>query len=145
MVTVKHLTIKRDYKYLWIKHINGVDLSQHCAKCLLGDYDSRISKEKHEYHDLTLPDSKYHYLCGVLNYYNNLHLAFREKDGEVVRYEDANVAIEIANAELLPISAEYIDWKLPKAGLKSYHTCRNWQFANWVKRNEIKEQTGNTR
>ena len=43
--------------------------------------------------------------------------------------------VDIADAEQLPISEDYIDMEHPKAKIKAYRTCRNWQFAHWFKRN----------
>ena len=49
----------------------------------------------------------------------------------ILKVSDKGIDIEINDAEVLPISTEYIDKNHPKSNFKSYYTCRNWQFANY--------------
>ena len=37
---IKNMTVTSTFKYLWLKTVTDVDLSQHCAKCLIGEYDT---------------------------------------------------------------------------------------------------------
>ncbi len=133
---IKHLTVHANFKYLWLKTVEDVDLEQHCARCLIGSYDKRISTGIKETGEIALEDSIY-YLCGVaipFRWENNFHLAFRPSPGKSVHYESNGITIDIEDAEQLPISEAYIDWTHPKARFKSYYTCRNWQFAHWFKK-----------
>ena len=96
---------------------------------------------------IALEDSVY-YLCGVaqpFKWEKNLHLAFMPQPGSTsslrwtfmphpggaIHYESNGITVEIEGAVQLPICTDNIDQSHPKARLKSYHTCRNWQFANW--------------
>ena len=136
---IKKISITGDFRYLWLKTVVDVDLNQHCAKCLIGEYDNRISeaKKKAEVLDMELEDQVY-YLCGVANPFvwsNNFHLAFRPLDGSSIIYSTNGITIEIEGAERLPISVDHIDTTHPKAKFKTYHTCRNYQFAHWFYKN----------
>lgn len=134
MITIKGMTVTKPFKYLWLKHITGIDLSVHCAKCLKGEYISRINNRITTEKDICLQDGIY-YLCGVSLPYvwdNNFHLAFAYSQGETIDYCSNGIHILIKNARALPISTEYIDWGNPKAKSKAYNTCRNWQFAHYL-------------
>ena len=79
--------------------------------------------------DLDPEGAPYFYLCGVTPVYaENLHLPFRFCPGGRVVYEDANVCIQIEDAEQIDILP------LPDAVLNSerygerFTTCRNFQF-----------------
>ena len=61
---IANLTIDANFRYLWLKTVRDVDLTQHCARSLVGEYDKRISPAQRVIHDLDLQDSVY-YLCGV--------------------------------------------------------------------------------
>lgn len=40
-----HITIERGdrgYRYLWLKYVTGIDLSQHCARSLHGPYSPSV-------------------------------------------------------------------------------------------------------
>ena len=84
---------KSDWTYLWLKTVTGVDLSKHCAKCLIGDYIKFDSVN--ELKNIT------HYLCGVYkgwNYNKNLHVAFTYEKGNTMIIKEKNIIIEIENA-----------------------------------------------
>lgn len=127
------MTVEKSFKYLWLKTVVDVDLMSHCAKCLIGEYNDNISNTTEPIEDLKL-DNEIHYLCGVsepYNWNNNFHLAFMPSKGDVITLEDKGISIAIVNAKIIPISESYIDYDHKKAKFKSYHTCRNWQFAHW--------------
>lgn len=139
MILIKNLTVSKPFMYIWLKNVNNVNLNQHCAKSLIGDYSPYINKNVKEISNLELEDNIY-YLCGVskpYNWFNNFHLAFKYSEGTSFTYENNGISVEIENAIQLPISKDYIDYSLPKAHLKSYNTCRNWWFANYFKSHEI--------
>ena len=124
------------FKYLWLKTVEGVDLSQHCARCLVGEYSKSMSNATERAVNIPLEDSVY-YLCGValpFNWHHNFHLAFRPCPGSVVEYESNGIHVVIEDAENLPINAGYIDPDDPHAETKAYNTCRNWQFAHYYKK-----------
>lgn len=132
---IKNMTVTSTFKYLWLKTVTDVDLSQHCAKCLIGEYDTRINNRIAEAADIPLSNSVY-YLCGVAYPYNwskNFHLAFRPCEGNVLTYQSNGISITIEDAIELPIDPRFNHH--PKMIYKSYSTCRNWQFANWFNDN----------
>lgn len=138
-MNIKLLNVQSNFRYLWLKKIHDVDLSKHCANCLIGEYDNRIKKEVKIYENLHLSDNIY-YLCGVaypFKWENNFHFAFKPKVGSIAQISYNGITIIVEDAEQLPIDEKYIDWQLPKAKFKSYHTCRNWQFANFLKSSHI--------
>ena len=130
---IKSIEVEGTFKYLWLKSVRDVDLSRHCARCLVGDYDGRINNRLREAHDIELFEDVY-YLCGVSSPYkweNNFHLAFRRKDGSTIDYSSNGVTVRIEGAERLPIDAKYNNPADMHYRTKSYCTCRNWQFANY--------------
>lgn len=66
---INHISVNANFKYLWLKTVKGVDLEQHCARCLKGEYDKRISPAMKEGRGIALEDSVY-YLCGVAQPFN---------------------------------------------------------------------------
>ena len=132
---IEKLIVKFNFKYLWLKHVEGVDLDVHCAKCLLGEYDGRVSSRTKELYDVPLENGIY-YLCGVSQPFvwsNNFHLAFQNGEG-TVSVERNGICVVISGAVELPVTpdaSEHINH--PKIKFASYNTCRNWQFANWLK------------
>lgn len=120
----------RNFRYLWLKYVTGFDLSVHCAKCLVGEY----SKRRFTDGSLLLDEfpAEYYYLCGVVMPYkwaDNLHLAFRYKEGGRIEYNDGHTRIDISNAEAIPIRTLPSYSLHPKGKFVTYNTCRNWRFA----------------
>lgn len=125
------LEISKPFKYLWLKSVHDVDLNQHCARCLIGNYDERVSPLKYHIENIDLKDHVY-YLCGVSEPYkwsDNFHLAFIKDENSKIDVNYNGVHVVIEGGKQLPISAKYE--KHPKMMYKSYSTCRNWQFANY--------------
>ena len=134
IMIIKEITVNGNFKYLWLKTVKDVDLSQHCARCLIGDYDNRINNGTKEEHDIKLNDGDIYYLCGVAFPYkwgNNFHLAFRYKDGSNIEYSNNGITVKIEDAERLPIDSKYNNPLDKHIHTKAYCTCRNWQFANY--------------
>lgn len=133
--TIKQFATSEDFKYLWLRYVEGFDLTHHCAKCLIGQY-SKLFKYGHKVTSLkneTLDEcsAKYYYLCGVTTpyrYADNLHIAFKYKEGSTLIYNDGRTTLVIDNAEKIEI--EKLDYNKESVGdLPEYYTCRNWQFA----------------
>lgn len=132
MLKLQTLKINASFKYLWLKSVAGVDLSNHCAKCLIGKYDSRVNSTVKEAADILLNEEVY-YLCGVSQpfvYEKNFHLAFKRSQGSTLKIERNGVYVVIENAVEIPFTADDIDYSLPQSRKREYYTCRNWQFAN---------------
>lgn len=142
MITIKKISVTGKFKYLWLKYINGIDLTNHCAKCLLGTYSKKISNTTTEATELILDESEavVYYLCGVstpYNWHKNFHLAFKEKAGSSVKFNHNGVEIELENAERILFSQEDVNPTDPNANKAVFATCRNWQFAHNLRKNNI--------
>lgn len=130
--TIKILNLKSKFKYLWLKYVDSYNLNEHCAKSLIGTYSKKINKEINEFKNIELNESNsnIYYLCGVsdpFNYSKNFHLSFKYKKNSQINIEENGIEIKIENAERILITKQnYIH---EKANLKSFNTCRNWQFA----------------
>lgn len=147
MVTIEYAHFKNVYRILWLRYINGIDLSHHCMKSLIGKNDSRVTWWATDLPTLVLPKAPFYYLCGVERHFNwakNLHLAFREKEGSVIEIDDDFIHCRILNAERIPITPDYIDYSLPHADEKAYNTCRNWWFANYLAKTAYKQEPKQT-
>ena len=130
------ISVEGSFRYLWIKYIIGVDLKEHCAKCLLGEYDPRIRATLRHASDIALAAAPFYYLCGVTQPYcraKNFHLAFREKKSYILRVRRKGISIEIQDTEEVKFSEADIAPDDPHIRLTAYRTCRNWQFAHKVK------------
>ena len=130
---IKSITVSSPFKYLWLKSVEGVDLTQHCARCIVGKSSKAVSNTMKEAADIELGDGIY-YLCGVALPYNwnrNFHLAICARIGHNFTYEHNGIRVEIEDGEPLPISPEYIDAGDKHANTKAFNTCRNWQFAHY--------------
>lgn len=135
MITIKEAIFKRSYKYLWLKHVTKVNLMLHCAKCLIGKYDERVFAYMRKATYITLEGAPYYYLCGVAStgiWAQNLHLAFREKEGSTIILDNEYIKCRIENAEQIEITDAFIDETHPYASKKAYNTCRNWWFAMYL-------------
>lgn len=136
MIIIDNIKIDQILKYFWLKNVKDVDLNQHCAKCLIGEYNKKINAFEKEFSNIQLENGVY-YLCGVsypFIYDNNFHLAFKYSENSNIEIQRNDVSIYMKNAVELPINAEHIDLTHSKAKFKSYYTCRNWQFANYFKK-----------
>ena len=142
----ERLKWKRPYRYTWLKHVRGINLSVHCAKSLVGYYDRGMDARRMEYLPFAVPnDAPVMYLCATCGYADNVHIPFRFALGKRLDIDDEHCAVRIRNAEYLPlgvpVAASGCDWRQfiiprhPKAKYTSYNTCRNWQFACWLARN----------
>jgi hypothetical protein len=136
---IKTLEVSAPFKYLWLKHVTGVDLSVHCARCLKGRYSKAVNAETKFAENIELGEGVW-YLCGVSAPYrwgNNFHLAACHCPGGSVEVERNGVRVVLEDAELLPISPGFIDSSDPNAGRREFATCRNWQFANWLAKSSL--------
>ena len=120
------------FRYFWLKTVTGYDLSQHCARCLIGAYHRDVSKDMRLNQTLDLGVGV-KYLCGVSPRYPlNLHVAVEYAAGEIVEvdtYRGDVVRFDNARKLLIPPLAR------GSLGLSSAYTdCRNFQFA--VHRND---------
>lgn len=135
MITIQTLDVNAPFRYLWLKRVTGIDLTVHCARSLLGHYLPNISPRAPRTTNIQL-DNGIYYLCGVSMPYTwakNFHLAFEYAENSRIEYSHNGISVIIENARALPISASYIDPSDPNASKKEFRTCRNWQFAHYLK------------
>ena len=129
MQIIKFEYNKSDWTYLWLKTVTGVELTQHCAKCLIGEYI--------KFDSVTELENITHYLCGVYkgwNYNKNFHLAFKYKKDSLLTVLEKNIFIEIQDAERIIIKPlQKNDVATIEGNKKEFYSCRNWQFANQIK------------
>ncbi len=139
-IIIENFIAKRDYRYLWLKNVKNVNLRHHCARCLVGTYDSHFGGHIMEVNNVTLSnEARYYYLCGVAQdrkWAHNMHVAFVYAPGQEISIDDEFCRLTIKNARRLDISMKYIDWSLPESKKAEFKTCRNWQFANMIAKGE---------
>lgn len=140
MVVVERALFRNTYRILWLRYVNGVDLSNHCMKSLMGENDKRVRGFMRSLPVIELNSSPFYYLCGVdvgWRWDRNMHIAFREREGSVIDIDNELFSVRIVNAEQIPIRSEDIDHTLPQSSDKRFSTCRNWWFANWLRKNDL--------
>ena len=144
MVKIEKIEVKDNFKYLWLQYITGINLEQHCKKSFRGKTSNYVYNEMNgfvaENIVLDKKDVEYYYLCGVTTHYvweNNFHLAFKKKEGNIIDIEENCIKVKILNAERIIFSEEDIDKTQPHADEELYNTCRNWQFAHWLKKHNL--------
>jgi hypothetical protein len=121
------------WRVLWLKYVSGFDHTQHCARCLIGSYSKRVTRDMPKNQPFALdeePPPQYFYLCGVAfrgGWAANLHLAFVKGDAEdqasVVAYNGDTFVVRGAKALDIPELEKGFDDR-PLA----FTTCRNWRF-----------------
>lgn len=143
MMVIEACQFKRSNRYIWLKKVTGVDLTKHCARCLLGEYHPLFGKQLKSAVGLKLKGGETpYYICTVDGTYtHHFHLAFREKQGAVIDIDCPEARVLIRDAEALPIDARNIDPADQHIGDKAYSTCRNWWFAHWYAK-EIRGRNG---
>ena len=136
---IEEIKINSNFKYLWLKYVNGYDLDNHCARSLVGSYSKKINNKIANEKDILLNEhnSKTYYLCGVslpFNYDNNFHLAFKYSKGNNIIINENGVDIKIIDAERIIIKKQDI-YNHEKGYNRQFSSCRNWQFAYQQKLN----------
>ena len=104
---IDFFSTSKNFKYLWLKYVTGFDLSVHCANCLIGNYSKKIPIKDNTVL-LDEFEAKYYYLCGVSIPYkweDNLHIAFRYKEGGCIQYNDGHTRVVISDAEAIKIKS----------------------------------------
>lgn len=121
------------FKYLWMKYVNGVDLSHHCANALKGSYSKIINPKVEQLVVKSLDEdfASFIYICGVATPYkweNNFHLAMMPKKHESIGIARNGIEITVHDAIEIPIT-KLEEYHHPKGNVPAFNTCRNWQFA----------------
>lgn len=140
MVKIEYFFAHRSYRHLWLKYVRGANLSVHCARCLVGEYETRFKGYMASLANIELREAPAYYLCGVAHdrdWSHNLHVAFAYAAGREIVIDDEFCRMKIVNARRLEISPRFIDWSMPEARKREYWTCRNWQFANMLAKGRL--------
>lgn len=135
------LEIKKKCNFFWLRDIRGVDITQCCAKCFIGDKDNRVyygTLHKSEaIVDIIVKQhraAKAYYLCGLSDGFVwelNTHVAFVPDSGSEVHVENDRIKLDITNARRIHFW-DYVP-NPPGVFTKQQRTCRNWIFANYIK------------
>ncbi|MFE5089431.1 hypothetical protein [Streptomyces sp. NPDC056638] len=147
-----HITIERgdrSYRYLWLKYVTGIDLSQHCARSLHGPYSPTVDP-RHSRAEVALTEHAAPicwYLCGVTTdpsrWAENPHLAFEPAPGETHTLTVQHLTVTLIGTR--PITGwghHTIPATDPNARNKAYATCRNWQFAHHLHQTGVPDIRG---
>lgn len=135
---IEKIEVKARFRFLWLKYVDSVDLNQHCAKCLLGEFSKKISNQITLQENIALDEviPKYYYLCGVslpYRWIKNFHLAFKYKEGSTLEIDENGISLIIKDAELVRILPyDMRKRKHSKIVRPEFNTCRNWWFANSI-------------
>jgi hypothetical protein len=126
------------WKYFWAKKVSGFNPDVHCARCLIGPYEKKISTRALVNVEVDLTGYSVGdivYVCGVASPYkwaNNFHLAARVTEG----YDKGEYAVGsmasgdqffLRGAAKIPFTAEAAERAFAGRG-KDFLTCRNFQF-----------------
>ena len=138
MSIIKKIELKNSNWIEWLRYVRGYNLEDHCMKSLIGYNDPRVTRYDRimRYENLALDKAPYYYFCCVKDrgaHNENVHIAWRDKEGASFMVDNELVYAEIVGGEQIPITADYIDWSLPQSKDRYFNTCRNWWFANWMK------------
>ena len=137
------LNIKKPSEFFWLRSIRDVDISQCCAKCFIGDSDTRmyhgtVNGQTPRSIELELAaNPKYiaYYLCGLAKnfvYRSNTHIAFVHAPKETLAVENGQIELTITNARHIDFQKEL--YKPNPVGRydEKQRACRNWIFACYI-------------
>ncbi|MGW2877044.1 hypothetical protein ACWDBP_12275 [Streptomyces sp. NPDC001233] len=128
---------------MWLAGIRELDLTQHCLKTF-AECDRYNINTKQSRQTLHLPAANpptAWYLCALpipWDWARNAHLAFEYAPGEnwdgdaLVR----GLGVRLTNARPITGWGEHsVPHDAPKRSSRLHRTCRNWQFAWWLRTN----------
>ncbi|MEV6946710.1 hypothetical protein AB0N07_33025 [Streptomyces sp. NPDC051172] len=134
---------RASYRIMWLAGIRELDLTQHCLKTF-GEADRPHINTHQRRQTLHLPAANppiAWYLCALpipWDWSRNAHLAFEHAPGETWEGNALvpGLGVRLANARPILGWGEH-SIPLDASGRTSrlYRTCRNWQFAWWLRRN----------
>jgi hypothetical protein len=94
---------------LYIKYVTGFNDEEYGPKCLTGNYSKLIAYGSYNKcvvaeGELNEYDAPYMYICGTTRLHmNDLHMAFKKHESNVIEYDNGLVRVKIEGAEKLEI------------------------------------------
>jgi hypothetical protein len=131
------------YRIIWLSGIRELDLTQHCLKTF-GECDRPHIDTHQRRQTLHLPAANppvAWYLCALpipWDWPRNAHLAFEHAPGETWEGDALvpGLGVKLTNARPIFGWGEHsIPANTPGRSSRLYRTCRNWQFAWWLRAN----------
>ena len=128
--------ISEEFRFLWLRQVEGFRPGRHCARCLKGRYiiggDARgmLCDSHNGSWELQAERGETLYLCGVNarnDYDRNLHVAMRVRAGSSIRIDSGAGFVVIHGAERLHFDDAAARRRFPQRD-ESFLTCRNFQF-----------------
>jgi hypothetical protein len=128
----------RDYRFLWLKYVTGVDLAEHCGRSLHGRYSRAVNAGEWNPQRVRLDEhpAKYGwYLCGVTqapySWADNPHLALEEAPGHEEEVTVHGLHVTLFGVRPVTGWGEHsVPDGAPHRTQAAYRTCRNWQYAH---------------
>ena len=122
------------FRYFWMKRVRGFNPREHCAGCLVGEYERRWGPKMKagEWVDIEWAEGAIVYLCGVASPYiwkHNFHLVVKIGGTGTVEAPLWNAGrVEVQGAERITFDDRAAKELFPNLGVK-FLSCRNFQFA----------------
>ncbi|TQF05531.1 hypothetical protein E6W39_29025 [Kitasatospora acidiphila] len=141
-ITVE-IRAREDYGIMWLAGIRHVALDQHCLKSF-GRPDRATVHPCTKLQTVHLPTANpplAWYLCALpipWNWAANAHLAFEAAPGYHWEGQALVPGLEVRLVGAKPITGwgeHSVPASEPHRSLRRYRTCRNWQFAWWLRQN----------
>ncbi|MFJ6136552.1 hypothetical protein [Kitasatospora sp. NPDC092286] len=140
---------ERRYRHLWLKYVTGIDLSRHCAVALHGRYSRLVDERSQEatVHLDEFPHALAWYLCGVTTapyrWEDNPHLAVTAAPGHAETLAVQGLTVHLDGVKPIHFTAtDNVPDDDPNASDPAYRTCRNWQFAHYLRARGVPDVHG---
>lgn len=144
-MTINDVTVsieQRDrYRILWLAGVRHVDLTQHCLKSFGQPDRPRLDlRRRHQTVRLSTDNPPLAwYLCALPHPWcwdDNAHLAFEHAPGHEWSGDALVPGLQVEMRNARPITG-WGEHTIPRSAelrqSRIYRTCRNWQFAWWLR------------
>ncbi|MFB7571807.1 MULTISPECIES: hypothetical protein [unclassified Streptomyces] len=131
------------YLIMWLAGVRNVNLDRHCLESF-GVSDRHPVNARAPRQSVTLPAENpplAWYLCALphpWDWSKNAHLPFEYAEGHQWKGPALVRGLQVTLENARPITGwgeQSIPATAPKRGIWRYRTCRNWQFAWWLRTN----------
>jgi hypothetical protein len=136
-----HIESRSRYRIMWLAGVRHVALDQHCLRTF-GQPDRPRLDPRRRHQALTLPDTSpplAWYLCALphpWDWSKNAHLAFEPAPGEDWEGPALVPGLHVRLHNARPITGwgeHSIPEQEPRRNSYRFRTCRNYQFAWWLR------------